>query len=85
MRGVEFGTQNSSEALNEERHQVGGHAFSGHAIHPQRANGSICRNENTGEKGNSRAVQIIREIDADGQKETAAEIGYDQTAARIHR
>ena len=85
MRGVEFGTQNSSEALNEERHQVGGHAFSRHAIRRQRANGSICGNENTREKEYIRADQIIREIDADGERETAAEIGYDYSAARIHR
>jgi hypothetical protein len=85
MRGVEFVTQNSLEAFNEEGHQLGGHAFSFHAIHPQRANGSICGNENAREKENIRTDQIIREIDADGERETALEIGYDHTAARIHR
>jgi hypothetical protein len=85
MRGVEFGTQNSSEALNEKGHQVGRHAFRRHPILRQRANGSICGNENTCEKEYIRADQIIREIDADGERQTAAEIGYDHSAARIHR
>jgi hypothetical protein len=45
----------------------------------ERANGSICGNENTREK------ESIRAIDADRERETAAEIGYDHSATRIHR